>query len=106
MLRRSTAGQTNFWSTAHDAMQGQGQIDVTITAIDSSCEIAFRDSGPGIPADIRDKIFAAFFTTKARGSGLGLATVKRLVEAHQGAVAVECPSTGGTTVTVRLPVGN
>ena len=95
--------QNLLLNSAH-AMQGQGKIDVTIAAIDGACEIAFADSGPGIPEEIRDKIFTAFFTTKSRGSGLGLATAKRLVEAHQGAIAVECPPTGGTRVTIRLPV--
>jgi two-component system, LuxR family, sensor kinase FixL len=90
-------------NSAH-AMQGQGRIDVAIAALDGSCEISVTDSGPGIPEEIRDKIFTAFFTTKARGSGLGLATAKRLVEAHQGIVRVECPPAGGTTVTVRLPL--
>jgi signal transduction histidine kinase len=90
-------------NSAH-AMQGRGKIDVTITAVDSTCEIAFTDSGPGIPEDIRDKIFTAFFTTKSRGSGLGLATAKRLVEAHQGLIELECPVTGGTKITIRLPL--
>src|SRR5688572_27603177 len=89
-------------NSAH-AMQGQGKIDVTIATADSTCEVAFTDTGPGIPADIRDKIFTAFFTTKSRGSGLGLATAKRFIEAHQGEIHVECPQTGGTRVTVRLP---
>jgi signal transduction histidine kinase len=50
-----------------------------------------------------DKIFTALFTTKSRGSGLGLATAKRLVEAHQGEFRGECPPAGGTAVTVQLP---
>jgi PAS domain S-box-containing protein len=95
--------QNLLLNSAH-AMQGQGKIDVAIAAIDGVCEIAFTDSGPGIPEEIRDKLFTAFFTTKSRGSGLGLATAKRLVEAHQGVIAVECPPTGGTRVTIRLPV--
>ena len=95
--------QNLLLNSAH-AMQGQGKIDVAIAAIDGVCEIAFADSGPGIPEEIRDKIFTAFFTTKSRGSGLGLATAKRLVEAHQGVIAVECPPTGGTRVTIRLPL--
>jgi len=89
-------------NSAH-AMQGQGRIDVAIATIDSTCQISFTDTGPGIPPEIRDKIFTAFFTTKSRGSGLGLATAKRLVEAHQGQILVECPSAGGTKVTVQLP---
>jgi two-component system sensor kinase FixL len=90
-------------NSAH-AMQGRGTIDVTIAAIDGACEISFTDAGPGIPEEIRDKIFTAFFTTKSRGSGLGLATAKRFVEAHQGVIEVECPPTGGTKVRIRLPV--
>jgi len=90
-------------NSAH-AMQGQGRIDVAIAAIDSTCQISFSDTGPGIPEEIRDKIFTAFFTTKSRGSGLGLATAKRLVEAHQGEIEVESPRTGGTRVTIRLPI--
>jgi nitrogen fixation/metabolism regulation signal transduction histidine kinase len=45
-----------------------------------------------------------FFTTKSRGSGLGLPTAKRIVEAHHGEIAVDCPPGGGTTVVVRLPI--
>ena len=52
---------------------------------------------------MRDQIFLPFFTTKARGSGLGLPTAKRLVEAHRGTISVACPPDGGTTVTVQLP---
>jgi len=76
---------------------------VTVTTIDQTCRIAFLDSGPGIPPDVRDKIFTPFFTTRARGTGLGLPTVKRLVEAHGGQVVVECPEGGGTRVTLLLP---
>ena len=89
-------------NSAH-AMQGQGTIHVAVEAADSTCRIVFSDSGPGIPAEIRDKIFTAFFTTKSRGTGLGLATAKRLVEAHHGEIEVACPPAGGTTVTVQLP---
>ena len=79
-------------NSAH-AMQGRGQIDVAISTTDGMCQIAVADTGPGIPDEIRDKVFTAFFTTKSRGSGLGLATAKRLVEAHQGEISVECPPT-------------
>jgi signal transduction histidine kinase len=87
------------------AMDGQGRIRVAVEAIDTTCQIAFADGGPGIPPEIRRKIFTPFFTTKSRGSGLGLATVKRFVEAHSGDIAIDCPPTGGTTVRIRLPVG-
>jgi two-component system sensor kinase FixL len=93
----------NLLVNAAHAMRGQGSVAVSIGTADSFCQIAFTDAGPGIPAEIRDKIFAAFFTTKARGSGLGLATAKRLIEAHHGAIHIDCPPAGGTTVTVHLP---
>lgn len=86
------------------AMRGRGSIGVAIESSDRACLVTFTDAGPGIPADIREKIFTPFFTTKARGTGLGLPTAKRLVEAHQGTIRIECPPGGGTTVTVQLPL--
>jgi PAS domain S-box-containing protein len=85
------------------AMNGEGILRVRIGSQGQAAEVAVRDSGPGIPADVRARIFTPFFTTKSRGSGLGLPTAKRLVEAHHGTINVECPATGGTTVTVQLP---
>ena len=89
--------------SAH-AMHGKGKIRVAAEPTDSTCQIAFI-AGPGIPPDLRDKIFSPFFTTKTRGSGLGLPTVKRLIEAPNGQVAIDCPPTGGTIVVIRLPMG-
>jgi two-component system sensor kinase FixL len=86
------------------AMQGKGKIRVDVTAADTACRIAFVDAGPGIPADVRAKIFTPFFTTKSRGTGLGLSTVKRLVDVHSGAIDIDCPPGGGTTVVVSLPL--
>jgi PAS domain S-box-containing protein len=92
-------------NSAH-AMQGKGRIRVAVEPVDAACQIAFVDGGPGIPADIRDKVFTPFFTTKVRGSGLGLPTVKRFVEAHEGQITIECPPAGGTTVRIRLPMSS
>jgi PAS domain S-box-containing protein len=85
------------------AMQGNGRIRVSVTAGDSMCSVVVSDAGPGIPPEIREKMFTPFFTTKTRGSGLGLATAKRLIEAHHGRISIVCPPAGGTTVTVQLP---
>jgi signal transduction histidine kinase len=52
---------------------------------------------------VREKFFTPFFTTKARGSGLGLPTAKRLIEAHHGIISIACPPSGGTAVTIQLP---
>jgi two-component system, LuxR family, sensor kinase FixL len=86
------------------AMHGRGRIHVAIDEVNTMCQIAFSDAGPGIPADVRDKVFTPFFTTKSRGSGLGLPTAKRFVEAHNGQIAIDCPPAGGTTVVVRIPM--
>jgi len=68
-------------------------------------EIAISDDGSGIPQDQLDRIFDPFFTTKANGSGLGLATVHRIVENHGGSVRLESELGVGTTVRIRLPRG-
>ncbi|MCU1384384.1 MAG: zraS 3, partial [Acidobacteria bacterium] len=85
------------------AMQNQGTIQVVVTSADGLCHIAIADDGPGIPREVLDKLFTPFFTTKARGTGLGLSTARRLVEAHGGTLAIESPVTGGTTALIRLP---
>ena len=85
------------------AMKGRGTIRVSLGTMADKCRIAFADDGPGIPSDVREKIFTPFFTTKSRGSGLGLPTAKRLIEAHRGSIVVACPAAGGTIVTVELP---
>jgi signal transduction histidine kinase len=65
--------------------------------------IAVTDQGPGIPPQAADRIFQPFFTTKATGTGLGLAVVKRIAEAQSGEVLVDS-SAEGTTFTLRLPL--
>jgi two-component system sensor kinase FixL len=86
------------------AMSGRGELKVHLGGVGEGGAVAFADAGPGIPADIREKIFTPFFTTKVRGTGLGLPTAKRLIEAQGGSIQVDCPPSGGTTVTVQLPV--
>jgi signal transduction histidine kinase len=94
----------NLLINGAQAMQGKGRIRVAVSDTNATCQVSFADSGPGIPPEGRQKIFVPFFTTKARGTGLGLPTAKRLVEAHGGSIAVDCPPAGGTTVVVRLPL--
>jgi two-component system, LuxR family, sensor kinase FixL len=86
------------------AMHGHGHIHVSVESPAPWCRVTIRDQGPGIPSDIRDKIFVPFFTTKSRGTGLGLPTAKRLIEAHHGTISIDCPPGGGTRVTVQLPL--
>jgi two-component system, LuxR family, sensor kinase FixL len=93
----------NLLMNGAQAMQGQGMIQVTIQPTGSVCRVMFRDNGPGISPDVFAQIFKPFFTTKARGTGLGLPTAKRIVEAHGGTISIDSPPGGGTTVTVQLP---
>jgi signal transduction histidine kinase len=62
------------------------------------------DTGPGIEPDVAPRMFQPFFTTKASGTGLGLAVVKSIVDAHRGELSVESHPGAGTTFTVRLPL--
>jgi signal transduction histidine kinase len=91
-------------NSAQAMRDGSGRIKVSVLASAGKCRIDFADDGPGIPPDIREKIFTPFFTTKSRGTGLGLATARRLIEAHRGTIDVLCPPAGGTTVSIQLPV--
>ncbi len=93
----------NLLVNSAQAMQGEGTIHVVLANGDSTCVIRFADTGPGISADTRDKVFTPFFTTKTRGSGLGLATAKSIVEAHSGTISVVSPPSGGTTIVIELP---
>lgn len=96
----------NLLVNAAHAMQGKGVINVSIAALGERCEIAIQDSGPGIPREVREKVFEPFFTTKSRGTGLGLPTARRLVEAQSGIIHLTCPPCGGTTVTIQLPAAS
>ena len=93
----------NLLVNSSHAMAGDGTIRVSLSAMSETCRIAFHDTGPGISSDVRAKLFTPFVTTKARGTGLGLSTAKRLIEAQRGTITVSCPPDGGTIVTVQLP---
>ena len=94
----------NILMNAAQAMEGQGRIVVTITAMDGRCRIAIADRGPGMPQEVREKAFDAFFTTKHRGTGLGLPIAKRVIDAHGGAIDIDVPPEGGTIISVELPL--
>ena len=94
----------NLLLNAAQAAGPDGEIGVAISTDDLAAAIAIADNGPGIPEPVRGKIFEPFFTTRHRGTGLGLPTARRIVERHRGTIEVACPATGGTVVTVTLPM--
>lgn len=94
----------NLLLNATQAMGGRGTIVVTTSRSDEVAMLEIRDWGPGIPQEIRDQVFEPFFTTKARGGGLGLPIARRTAELHGGSLTLECPDTGGTVVTMTIPI--
>ena len=94
----------NILMNAAQAMEGQGRIDVTIANANGRCRVAIADRGPGMPDEVREKAFDAFFTTKHRGTGLGLPIAKRVIDAHGGTIHIDVPPEGGTTISVDLPL--
>ena len=94
----------NLLVNAVQAMGGRGTLRVHIHAAQGMAHIDVADSGPGIPRHAMDKLFTAFFTTKARGTGLGLATVRRIADAHGGQVAILSTGEQGTIVRLSVPL--
>ena len=82
-----------------------GRTDATVDA-GAGVYIAVQDNGPGIPDAYVDKIFASYFTTRQEGTGLGLATCKRIVEEHSGRIEVDTEEGVGSTFYVYLPVSS
>jgi len=94
----------NILINAMQSMPDGGPIDIRVVLVEDSIQIKFIDEGPGIEPEITDKIWDPFFTTKEKGTGLGLGIVKNIIESHNGAVFIENRSTKGVTVTVALPL--
>lgn len=108
--KQMTGVVSNIVKNAIEAMNGQGTLSIRtslagpgLTADGARISIGITDSGPGIPEDIREKIFDPYFTTKAKGTGLGLALAYRIMEDHGGRIAFET-GRDGTTFTVELRV--
>ena len=109
---------TNLLINAFEALEGRGKVEVTAREgvleedIHSSggdghatrtVVVEVADNGPGVPKELRDRIFNAFFTTKPQGSGLGLAIVRKVIDAHDGRIDIQTGA-HGTRFRVTLPV--
>ena len=108
---------TNLLINAFEALEGKGTVEVAARegvleeeslglgtdAHTRTIVIDVSDNGPGVPRELRDRIFNAFFTTKPQGSGLGLAIVRKVVDAHDGRIDIHTGAQG-TRFQVTLPV--
>jgi signal transduction histidine kinase len=109
----------NLLINALEALAGKGTVSITAREVLQETEpagdpgsqepvqtllVEVTDDGPGVPADILDRIFNPFFTTKPLGSGLGLAIVRKVVDAHDGHIDMQSGGPGGTRFRVTLPV--
>jgi signal transduction histidine kinase len=93
----------NLLANASQAMSGRGHVAVEgAAAPDGGVRLCVRDDGPGVPEEVRYRIFEALFTTKAKGSGLGLALCRRILEAHGGTIELE-PTARGACFVLALP---
>jgi signal transduction histidine kinase len=93
------------WNLLRNAAEAapDAPIVVEVRGNGAFAKLTVRDRGPGISAEQRARMFEPFFSTKEGGTGLGLATVHRIVEEHKGGIEIDCPADGGTAITVRLP---
>ena len=94
----------NMLQNAQDALAGQddGELRVLTRREGDRALLLFRDNGPGFPAEVLARAFEPYFTTKSRGTGLGLAMVKKIVDEHGGDVRLSNREGGGAEVRIRL----
>ena len=93
----------NAFDAAATANDGTAQVDIRVTGDRYAVVTSISDSGPGVPAETQAQLFRPFFTTKARGTGLGLASSRAIVEAHEGTIGFEVNPRGGSRFWFRLP---
>ena len=95
---------TNLVLNAVQAMPTGGTLGIGLDADDCWMTVTISDTGPGISQDMLPRIFEPFFTTKARGTGLGLAVARRVIEEHGGTIDVSSEMGTGTEFAIQLPL--
>ena len=86
-------------------MPSGGDLDISLMEIKDNFLLLVKDTGYGIPQEISRRIFDPYFTSKPAGTGLGLAVVQKIMDAHGGVVHMESRAGSGTKVTLRLFIG-
>jgi signal transduction histidine kinase len=93
----------NLVANAMEAMKSGGDLRLKVDQPDGLVLLEVADSGPGIPAELRDKVFQLYFTTKTKGSGIGLAMTYRAVQLHNGTIGFTSEVGRGTTFRLQFP---
>jgi signal transduction histidine kinase len=93
----------NLLTNALEVSPPASRIEMTLRAQDETVQVAISDQGPGIPEADMEQVFAPFFSTKERGTGLGLPFAQKIVELHKGSLTARNNPTGGATFLVELP---
>lgn len=94
----------NLLLNAQQAMPGGGEITIQAAReTEGTVVLNIIDTGKGMPPDVAAKVFRPFFSTRTSGSGLGLATTRKIIEAHNGTIALQSEVGRGTKFTIRLP---
>lgn len=96
----------NMITNAIDAMPEGGDLLIRATKASDCLQISFEDTGIGIPEENIDKLFIPFFTTKPKGTGLGLPICKRIVEAHDGLIEFVSKAGEGAKFAISMKIGN
>jgi two-component system sensor histidine kinase HydH len=94
----------NLIKNALEATEENGQISLTTGFEDGQAWLAVRDTGKGMPPEVLENIFHPFFTTKDKGTGLGLAVIHKIITDHRGSIQVDSAPDRGTTFLIRLPL--
>src|SRR2546430_114699 len=111
---------TNLIANAFEALEGKGKIAITASLGEIEPDPEFGvapvlaptlvvdvcDNGPGVPPELSDRIYDPFFTTKVKGTGLGLGIVRKIVDAHDGRIDLHSSPDTGTRFRVTLPVSS
>ena len=94
----------NVIQNGAQAMEQGGRLEVVLEEEGKTAVLRVSDEGPGIPEEIREKIFDLYFTTKSGGSGIGLAMTYRILQFHHGSVEVQSKAGRGTEFQLRIPL--
>jgi signal transduction histidine kinase len=94
----------NLLTNAYEAMPEGGEVTLAVRVVDAEIEVTVSDTGVGMDDATRERVFEPFFSLKTKGTGLGLAVSKRIVEDHTGSLEIMSEPDRGATVRLRLPL--